>query len=289
MKKSMRITTKLVSIVVIAALASLFATTKFYAVRADTVTTASVTSDEVDDTTKAYLSYLYDSATAFLSVNATSIPADVKAALDCARASSYSVLNGNDMDAYTQAITSLRVQLRVAESTLAGTPIDTNAAPDFIIGTYGYNIANANKLPVSSSTANTVASLYSGNRNLDPQMVRTLIVNNFVERLYPQAFGRSFDVSGRDAYVNGILNGTYTGTDVIKMMFTSSESTARNMSNEAFVNALYRAFFDRDADAAGRANWVNALNNGMTRSQLIDAFAATSDWADVCSFYMIKA
>lgn len=289
MKKTTRITTKISAVILIAAMAAAFTPFTRIMCRADSLPAAAVSDAKVDDATKAYLSYLYDSATAFLSVNADKLPADVYAALDSARSGAYSVLNSDNIDDYGTAITNLRVQLRVAESTLAGIPVDTNAAPDFIIGTYGYNNANITNLPVSGGTANTVASIYANNRNLPAKMVRTLIVNNFVERLYPLAFGRSFDVQGRDAYVNGILNGTYTGSDVVTMMFTSSECTNRNLSNEAFVNAMYNAFFDRDPDAAGRTNWVNALNNGMSRSDLIRTFAGTSDWANFCSFYMINA
>ncbi|MBP5180912.1 MAG: DUF4214 domain-containing protein [Clostridiales bacterium] len=285
MKKTMRIATKITAIVVFIAIALLALP---FAGRTALASETTAT-QKADDATKAYLSYLYDSATAFLSVNSNKLPADVNAALDCARANASPVLNSDNLDDCTTAITNLRIQLRVAESTLAGTPIDTNAAPDFITGTYGYVNANMAKLPVSSGTANTVASLYANNRNLSIPMIRTLVVNNFVERLYPQAFGRSFDVAGRDAYVNGIINGTYTGTDVITMMFTSPECTSRNLSNEAFVTALYRAFFDRDPDTAGRTNWVNALNNGMTRAELVQTFAATTDWADLCNFYMINA
>ncbi|TXM62243.1 DUF4214 domain-containing protein, partial [Methylobacterium sp. WL12] len=84
-----------------------------------------------------------------------------------------------------------------------------------------------------------------------------------VYRLYQAAFGRAPDVSGLSAHTNAVNHGVSLHDDA--GTFTGSlEFTTRygaNASDQVFVNALYKNVLDRAPDAAGNANWINALSS----------------------------
>ncbi len=242
--------------------------------------------DSYSDSTYAAVADYYDSASAFLSMHYNEIPADVYVALDTARTNAYYALESKyGLD---QALSGLRIQLEVAEATLAGIPSDTSRAPDYVSGTAAYNSTNA--LPLSQATADSVATIYSTNRNLPGQMIRVLVVNNFVDRLYMSIFARSATNQEKAVWVNGIISGQYTANDIINSMLSSAEFTSRNLSTEQYVSVLYRTFLDRDPDPAGLANWANAINSGAsTRQQIADTFSSLDQWHSICAYYGIDA
>lgn len=123
---------------------------------------------------------------------------------------------------------------------------------------------------------------------LTPEQIQELAVRHFVERLYLNALERPFDVAGRDSFVDLIMHQNGTGSDVVRCFLGSAEFANRNLNNEEFVNVLYKAFFNRVPTAAEAANWTNALASGMTRAEIIEAFIASPEWAEVCAYYKIN-
>lgn len=123
---------------------------------------------------------------------------------------------------------------------------------------------------------------------LTPEQIQELAVRHFVERLYLNALERPFDVAGRDSFVDLIMHQNGTGSDVVRGILGSVEFANRNLNNEEFVNVLYKAFFNRVPTAAEAANWTNALASGMTRAEIIEAFIASPEWAEVCAYYKIN-
>ena len=118
---------------------------------------------------------------------------------------------------------------------------------------------------------------------------RAMTVSNFVERLYLTALNRSYDVTGRDNWVDQIINKDASGSSIARGFFNSQEFIARELDNEEFVNTLYRVFFDREPDTQGFTNWINALENGATRSEVINEFAGSTEWTSMCARYGINA
>ncbi|MBR6959957.1 MAG: DUF4214 domain-containing protein, partial [Clostridiales bacterium] len=184
---------------------------------------------------------------------------------------------------YVTAISNLRIQLEVAEAYMEGRPANTTVAPHHVMGTFAGNLNGVNG--VSANTANAVATIYATNRNLPANMIRGKIVENFVDRLYTNILGRHVDAN--NALVAGILNDSIDAEYAAENLLNSAEFTNRNVSNTEFVKILYRVFLDREADTAGLNNWVNALNNGTSRAQLIDTFEDIAAWDNLCAFYAI--
>jgi len=267
--------TKITSLILTAALAVALAPVAFE--------TGSVRADSFDQQTYDTLVNYYDSASAFLSMHYSEIPSDVYVALDTARSNAFFAIQSKT--GIQQAYSDLRIQLEVAEDTYSGTPIDTNRAPVYVIGTAGYNASNI--VPVSANTAQAVANIYANNRNLPAQMIRVLVVDNYIDRLYISIFGRQPGSAEEAIWVQNIMVQNMTGTQIANGMLNSSEFTSRNLTNQQFVTVLYRTFLDREPDPTGLANWTNALNNGTSRQQLIDTFASLSQWGDICNYYGI--
>jgi hypothetical protein len=121
-----------------------------------------------------------------------------------------------------------------------------------------------------------------------PEQIRAQLISNFVERLYIVALDRTYDVVGRDYWVDQLMNQGNSGSYVAKGFFHSQEFLARDLSDEEFVTVLYSVFFDRTPDAEGFANWTNALANGATRDQVIAGFAGSPEWAATCARYEVN-
>jgi hypothetical protein len=77
--------------------------------------------------------------------------------------------------------------------------------------------------------------------------------------------------------------------------YNDALSAARNMANTAmyrsdiqnkiatltdneFINYLYDGLFHRTPDAAGQADWLDKLNNGMSRPDVIDSFINSTEF-----------
>ena len=244
---------------------------------------AAVGESLVDPATRQQLTDLYDSVTAFMVIHYDELASDVMSSLDANRNHAYQVLMYGGYEAHAQCISEMRVVLSVAQASLRGTAPDVTAMPEYVIGSSAYNWTHP--LLVSADMANTVAAIYANTRNLPPEMVRQQIYGNFVERIYSAALGRSSDAAGRDYWVNSIISGERTADDVIITILQSQEFNGRNLSDEAYVTALYKVFFDRTPDSQGLANWVNALHSGTTRAELVEIFTTTPEWSNICAVY----
>ena len=124
---------------------------------------------------------------------------------------------------------------------------------------------------------------------ITPEQAREMTIRHFVERIYLIALNRSYDVSGRDYWVDQITNKDASGSAIARGFFNSQEFIARELDNEEFVNILYRVFFDREPDTQGFANWINALENGATRSEVINGFTGSTEWTSMCARFGINA
>ena len=124
---------------------------------------------------------------------------------------------------------------------------------------------------------------------ITPEQAREMTIRHFVERIYLIALNRSYDVTGRDYWVDQITDNNVSGSDIARGFFNSQEFIARELDNEEFVNILYRVFFDREPDTQGFANWINALENGATRSEVINGFTGSTEWTSMCARFGINA
>ncbi len=109
----------------------------------------------------------------------------------------------------------------------------------------------------------------------------------FIERLYLHALGRECDETGLRNWYNELCSRRQSGAGVGYGFVFSDEVLEKNLSNEEFVDMLYKTFLDRDADAEGKAVWVQNLVDGMTRKQVFKGFVDSLEYTDICGRYGI--
>ena len=113
-------------------------------------------------------------------------------------------------------------------------------------------------------------------------------INHFIENLYLVALGRPYDIAGRNYWSQQLLVNGNSGSDIVYGFINSQEFIGKNLSDEEYITLLYRIFFDREPDAAGLANWINALANRASRNDIIRSFAASEEWLTYCARYQVN-
>jgi len=117
----------------------------------------------------------------------------------------------------------------------------------------------------------TAATLNAGLWVPDPQAL-------IIARLYDATFKRLPDVGGLTGWVNALKGGASV-TDIAAAFAGSAEfqATFGALSNQAFVEQLYRFCLNREGDAGGIAGWVNALNTGTSRASVLLGFSESAE------------
>ena len=121
---------------------------------------------------------------------------------------------------------------------------------------------------------------------------------DLVQRVYVAYFGRPADPAGLAFYAQNYLNagaptnvaglpGAYASNPGVQQLIDSFATSAESQAlypgdNTAFINAVYRNLFNRDADAAGSSFWAGAINAGsITRASAAVAIMAGAQTTDL--------
>ena len=113
---------------------------------------------------------------------------------------------------------------------------------------------------------------------------------SFVERLYDVALGRASEADGKAFWVDHVKNGDLTGADCAREFLNSAEFNDRNLTDEEFLDVLYKVFFDRDSkdDPNGSAYWLDVLKT-ESRYAVINGFIDSTEWCNVCASYGVRS
>ena len=143
--------------------------------------------------------------------------------------------------------------------------------------------------PVQSLTALSEKNYSSINESVTNENENGTVAD-FVERLYTVALGRPSEATGKAFWVKELESGNRTGGDCGVEFLCSEEMTKRNLSNEDFVEVLYKTFFDRASEPNGKGYWVGELNNNQkTRKDVVLGFIDSKEWCNVCAAYGVKS
>jgi Cell wall-associated hydrolases (invasion-associated proteins) len=110
----------------------------------------------------------------------------------------------------------------------------------------------------------------------------------FVQRMYNTCLNRSGDIGGLNYWTELLNSGAKSGADCMLNFFESPEYKAKNKSDEAYINDLYQALFNRTADNGGRSHWLMQLANGASRRFLLAGFANSTEFTTVCKNFNIN-
>lgn len=98
-----------------------------------------------------------------------------------------------------------------------------------------------------------------------------------VDVYYQQFLNRTPDADGRAFWINQMLNGM-SEPEVMTAFIATQEYQLNNVSNEAFLAAVYGDLFDRTPDPSGEQFWLDELSSGrMTREMVGDALVHSSE------------
>lgn len=111
---------------------------------------------------------------------------------------------------------------------------------------------------------------------------------DFVKRFYTLVLAREPDAGGFNDWNSQLVGGTRGGADIAKGFFNSQEFISRNLDDIAFVDIAYRAFFNREADAGGKANWLAELGAGKSRQQILDGFIGSQEFFNLTKSFGIN-
>ncbi|WP_418475408.1 DUF4214 domain-containing protein [Frisingicoccus sp.] len=112
-------------------------------------------------------------------------------------------------------------------------------------------------------------------------------VEGFVTRLYKNVLGREADSAGLEAWEQVLIHHQNTGSDVACGFIFSKEFAEKQTSNEEFVEIMYHTFLDRASDSEGKADWLESLDQGLSREYIIHGFVESKEFSDLCKQYGI--
>jgi hypothetical protein len=113
-------------------------------------------------------------------------------------------------------------------------------------------------------------------------------VTAFVARLYKNCLGRNFDNEGMAHWLEALTSGSIGGKDAVLGFFSSSEMVKQSLSDREFVTVAYRTLLDREPDNAGMSAWLDAIKSGSTRQQIVESFAESKEFDNICKQAGIK-
>ena len=105
-----------------------------------------------------------------------------------------------------------------------------------------------------------------------------------VYRLYGATLGREPDAAGFQSWVSAVTGGagdaiTITAAAAGFVGSTEFQTKYGSLNNSAFTTLLYNNVLHRAPDATGLAAWVNALNAGMSRTDVVVGFSDSAEYA----------
>ena len=100
-----------------------------------------------------------------------------------------------------------------------------------------------------------------------------------VYRLYEAALGRAPDPIGLAGWTQYLNTGAMTLAQVVNGFVGSTEfqTTYGSLDNTAFVTLLYSNVLHRAPDPAGLNGWLDAMNSGETRAQVVLGFSESNE------------
>jgi predicted outer membrane repeat protein len=109
----------------------------------------------------------------------------------------------------------------------------------------------------------------------------------FTKMLYDSILGRVPDAEGLNNW-NNLLSNNLIGANQIVYNFIFSEELKNKisaMSNEEFINFLYKAILARTPDAEGYNNWLIFMGSSASKEEILMAFLNNEEWLNICRMF----
>ena len=113
-------------------------------------------------------------------------------------------------------------------------------------------------------------------------------VRSFVVRMYTNVLLRDAERAGLNDWSGRLISKSADGAALAQGFIGSDEFKNKDVGNQAYVEILYKTFFNRDADNGGKAYWLERLENGLSRDYVLRGFVNSDEFQKLCDAYGIN-
>lgn len=104
-----------------------------------------------------------------------------------------------------------------------------------------------------------------------------ITITSWLSSLYKDVLNRAPDANGLQYWEKQLRSSAQSPTQVIYFFLTSPELAQRNLSDDDFLTILYRVFFDREPDEAGKNYWLGQIKT-QGRDKVVVGFLYSQEW-----------
>ncbi len=138
-------------------------------------------------------------------------------------------------------------------------------------------------------TFTDVKLIVDGEEVIKTEPTREELVEAFARRMYTEILGREAETDGLNAWKGWLLSGEHTGAEMANLFINGAEFLARNLSDEEFINVMYKAIMNRTSEADGMNVWKGCLATGVSRNFVLSQFMGSTEFTNICTDYGITA
>ena len=110
----------------------------------------------------------------------------------------------------------------------------------------------------------------------------------FLERFYNLILERNSDGFGLDYWYEELRSKKKTPQRIAKDFFYSKELLKRELSDKKFIEISYRTLLNREPEKEGFEYWLDKLQNGYGRDDLLDDFLASNEFKEITDRFLKK-
>lgn len=114
-------------------------------------------------------------------------------------------------------------------------------------------------------------------------------IEAFIERFYNFSLNRDSDEGGMNYWLKALKNKKKNAIEIGIYFFLSPEFSSKNVKNEDMITMLYRTFLNREPDKDGLRYWVERVENGLSKKDVIAGFAYSKEFSKIASKYGVEA
>ena len=113
------------------------------------------------------------------------------------------------------------------------------------------------------------------------------LMNKFIMRFYMYGVKRQPEDNEVEDWINTLENGE-SGSDVARAFLLTPELLSTTVSNDDYVERLYRCLLGREPDEDGFDYWVEVLDSGTSRQNVVESMLGTDEWSEYCNSYGVN-
>ncbi len=126
-----------------------------------------------------------------------------------------------------------------------------------------------------------------GNIELTESRDQNVDITRFVNHFYQECLNRQGDAEGLNTWTDGLLNQSFTGTDIVDGFIFSNEFKNKDLDNQSYIETLYRTILSRNSDSEGLSTWMTYMENGVSTYFIAAHFINSPEFINNCAKHNI--